>query len=73
MISECELCAQVSDLGGLVYKHILLKRYANIFKTFEKPKESMEEFGRYQCGKYLESETEPCTLVAYTYLKLYIM
>lgn len=33
----------------------------------------MEEFCGYQCGKYLESKTEPYTLVAYAYLKLYIM
>lgn len=72
VISECELCVQVSD-HALLYRHILLMCYVNIFKTFEKLKESVKEFCGYQCGKYLGSETEPCTLVVYTYLKLYIM
>lgn len=66
--SKCELHAWISDLGGLLYKNTLLKCYANVFNAFEKLKESIEEFCRYQCGMYLES-----ALVAYTYLKLYIM
>lgn len=73
MISECKLYVHVSDPGALLCKHILLKCYAKIFKTLGNLQEYMEEFCRYKCEKYLENATKPCTFVAYTYLKLWII